>query len=185
MTKFLVTGAAGFLGFALAARLSENASDEVVAVDNLIRGECDEAYNALSARPNVLSVDADLNDLQTLCALPTDIEVIFHLAALNGTQNFYKRPFDVVRCCTLPTMNLLEFYGRTKQVTRFVYASSSEAYASAVSKFSWQVPTDESVPLVIDDVSNIRWSYGGSKLHGEIAVKGLSLSFRHDQHVVG
>ncbi len=177
MTKYLVTGAAGFLGFALAEKLAETASDEVVAVDNFIRGKRDQAFEALSARPNVRSLDLDLNDLPAVRGLPADIDVVFHLAALNGTQNFYERPFDVVRCCTLPTMNLVEHYGRTKRLGRFVYASSSEAYASTVSKFGWEVPTDETVPLTLDDILNVRRSYGGSKLHGEIAVIAARAQF--------
>jgi nucleoside-diphosphate-sugar epimerase len=31
------------------------------------------------------------------------------------------------------------------------------------------VPTDESVPLSISDPKQVRWSYGASKLHGEVA----------------
>jgi nucleoside-diphosphate-sugar epimerase len=31
------------------------------------------------------------------------------------------------------------------------------------------LPTPEDIPLTIDDVSNVRWSYGASKLLGEVA----------------
>ena len=34
--------------------------------------------------------------------------------------------------------------------------------------FDYAVPTDEQVPLVISDVTNPRWSYGGSKIVNEI-----------------
>ena len=34
--------------------------------------------------------------------------------------------------------------------------------------FDYPVPTDEQVPLVIGDVTNPRWSYGGSKIVNEI-----------------
>jgi nucleoside-diphosphate-sugar epimerase len=94
--------------------------------------------------------------------------VVFHLAALNGTQNFYERPFEVARCCTLPTFALLDRYRDTK-LTRFVYAGTSEAYAATVARFDWPVPTAEDVPLSVNDVFNPRWSYAASKLAGEIA----------------
>jgi nucleoside-diphosphate-sugar epimerase len=63
---------------------------------------------------------------------------------------------------------LLEHYGRLKPEF-FFYAGSSEAYASSVTRFGWPVPTEEAVPLGIDDPKEVRWSYGASKLHGEVA----------------
>ncbi len=91
------------------------------------------------------------------------------MAALNGTQNFYERPFEVLRSCTLPTIHLIEYFGNAKNKPRFVYAGTSEAYAATVTRFGWEIPTSEDVPLSIDDPYNARWSYGASKLHGEIA----------------
>jgi nucleoside-diphosphate-sugar epimerase len=166
--RYLVTGAAGFIGQHLARALSERPGASVFCVDNFVRGEDDEAYRELAGRSNVERIDCDLTDIEATRALP-DVDVVFHLAALNGTQNFYQRPFDVVRHCTIPTLSLLERYGRGP-LERFVYTGTSEAYASTVTRFGWPVPTAEDVPLGIDDPSNVRWSYGASKLHGEVAV---------------
>ena len=169
MPRYLVTGAAGFIGFALARRLAERPDAEVICVDNFVRGERDEAYRALANRANVQGLDCDLSDPEALAELPERVDVIFHMAAMNGTQNFYERPFEVVRNCTLPTLNLLSRY-QGDRVGRFVYAGTSEAYASTVTRFNWPVPTAEDVPLSFDDPSNVRWSYGASKMHGEVAV---------------
>lgn len=166
--KILVTGAAGFLGYYIARDLSRDAANTIVCVDNFIRGETDALYEELVACPNVEHLTGDLNDQAFVQSLPDDIDVVFHMAALNGTQNFYERPFEVVRCCTLPTMFLLEKYGPLG-IKRWIYAGTSEAYASTVTRFGWQVPTAEDVPLGIDDIFNSRWSYGASKMHGEIA----------------
>ncbi|WP_290985123.1 NAD(P)-dependent oxidoreductase [Hyphomicrobium sp.] len=176
--KVVVSGAAGFVGYHLAVALADMPDVELFCVDSHIRGEDDEAYHRLQVRANVRAFNMDLNDRAALDQLPADPDYIFHLAALNGTQNFYERPFDVVRCCTLPTIFLLDRYRDCKSLKRFVYASSSEAYASTVSRFNWPVPTDESVPLGIDDVTNVRWSYGGSKMHGEIAVVAAAQQFK-------
>ena len=170
MSNVLVTGAAGFIGYAIADVLSKRDDTNVCVVDNFVRGELDEAYAELCSRGSVSSYDIDLTDSLAVRKLPPTFDVIFHMAALNGTQNFYERPYDVVRCSTLPTLHLLDRYGPDRGVKRFVYAASSEAYAGTVSAFSWPVPTGEDVPLCIPDPTNLRWSYGGSKLHGEVAV---------------
>lgn len=169
MTRILVTGAAGFLGFYIARQLAQSPENSVVCVDSFVRGRRDVLYRELTSRTNVSHVTADLCDPAAVAALPDDIDVVFHMAALNGTQNFYERPFEVVRCCTLPTMHLLEKYGPKQRLKRWLYAGTSEAYASTVTRFGWEVPTGEEVPLGIDDVFNSRWSYGASKMHGEIA----------------
>lgn len=178
--RVLVTGAAGFLGFHLARALAARAGVSLVCVDNFVRGEDDGAYRALGELPNVELVRIDLADPAAVATLPADIAYVYHLAALNGTQNFYERPLDVIRACTLPTIHLADHFGRqATPLKRFVYAGTSEAYASTVSRFGWPVPTAEDVPLGIDDVTNPRWSYAGSKMHGEIvtAQAGRSLGF--------
>lgn len=165
----LITGAAGFLGYHLARELAGRSGYRIICVDNGERGEFDGYYRRLADASNVEEYCVDLSDRTDVERLPTEIDVIFHLAALNGTQNFYERPFDVVRCCTLPTLNLIAKYGPHGCVRRFVYAGSSESYASTVTQFGWEVPTSEGVPLCIDDVRNTRWSYGAGKMLGEVA----------------
>lgn len=178
MTKYLVTGSAGFLGFALAQKLSENPENTVFMVDNFVRGERDEAYMALCNKENVTELAVDLTSPQDVDTLPKDIDYVLHMAALNGTQNFYERPFDVVKHCTLPTVFLAEFYGKIGKLQRFLYAGTSESYASTVSIFGWSVPTAEDVPLSFSDVFNPRWSYGASKMHGEVATINASAHFK-------
>ena len=167
MTKYIISGAAGFIGYHLAKSLASESTNEVICVDNFVRGEPDAAYERLAKLDNVTALNLDLSDQQAVATLP-DTDVVLHLAALNGTQNFYERPFDVVRHCTLPTMFLLDRYAKPG-LARFVYAGTSEAYASIVTRFGWKVPTGEDVPVGLDDVTNPRWSYAASKMHGEIA----------------
>lgn len=184
MKKIMVTGAAGFIGYAIAKELSSRPDVEVFVVDNHIRGDNDPEYQALCALPSVTAFNIDLTDAAALSVLPEDCEVIYHMAALNGTQNFYERPYDVLRCSTLPTFHLLDRYAPTGKLKRFVYAGSSEAYAGTVQKFDWPVPTAEDVPLCITDTGNPRWSYGASKLHGEVLVINACRQFPADYTVI-
>ena len=183
--RSLVTGAAGFIGYALAARLAEEPDHEITVVDNFCRGARDEAFLALCGRPNVRFVEVDLADATAASALPDGpFDVVYHLAALNGTQNFYERPYEVLRCSTLPTFALIDRYVTTRSARRFVYAGSSEAYASTGTRFGWKVPTDETVPLSIEDPRNVRWSYGASKLHGEVLTLGACGQFGVEPTVI-
>lgn len=168
MTKILVTGVAGFLGFHLARYLLSRENTEVIGVDNMVRGVHDQALKALGDLGKFTFIEADLSSEDAVKSLPIDVDYVYHLAAMNGTQNFYERPMDVIRHCTIPTMLLAEHYGKNATLKRFVYAGTSESYASTVTRFNWPVPTDESVPLSIDDITNPRWSYAMGKMHGEV-----------------
>ena len=142
--KILVTGSSGFIGQHLVPAL-EAQGHTVVRADRT-QG-CD-----LTVKANV--------DL-----LP-DVDIVVHLAAHNGTKHFYNRPLDVVRDSVLPTQYLLDRYAG--KVSRFVFTGTCESYAGAVDNYDYPVPTDERVPLMIADVTNPRWSYGGSKILNEI-----------------
>lgn len=174
--KILVAGGAGAIGFQLCKKLAQS-GDEIYLVDNYIRSVRDREVEDFISLPNVTEFNIDLSEVSEVNNLPDDIDYVYHLAAFNGTQNFYDKPFDVLRHCTLPTINLLNKYKDNKNIKRFIYTGSSEAYASSVTRFGWDVPTAEDVPLGIDDVTNVRWSYGGSKLHGEVACFAASGQF--------
>jgi nucleoside-diphosphate-sugar epimerase len=58
---------------------------------------------------------------------------------------------------------------------RFTFASTSETYAAGVTLGITKIPSDEKVPLIIDDIENPRWSYACSKINGESAVISASI----------
>lgn len=166
MSQYVVTGAAGFIGAHLTRLLSER-GHRVIAVDNGIHANAESQFAALRSLPGVEVRQLDLTVMDEVRTLP-EVDGVYHLAALNGTQNFYTNPWKTVRNSTLPTLTLLEHYGQV-QPGFFFYAGSSESYAGTVTRFGWKVPTEEDVPLTIDDPRQLRWSYGASKLHGEVA----------------
>jgi len=165
VTTYLVTGAAGFIGRHLVSHLRAEGA-EVVAVDAGLHPEAESQIGRLRA-DGARFVRGDLTDPATVAALP-EVDGVFHLAALNGTANFYSRPWQTLKHSTLPTLLLLERYA-AGGLDFFFYAGSSESYASMVTTFDCPVPTPEEVPLGITDPREVRWSYGASKLHGEVA----------------
>ena len=167
-TKIMITGAAGAIGLQLAKYLV-NKGLKIYVVDNFVRGSLDHDYLEFIKSNLVTPLNGDLTDCDFVKTLPLDVDYIFHLAAINGTQNFYNYSFQVLLNSTVPTINLLRHYISKSELKRFIYTSSSEAYSGAISLFDWEIPTKETVPLVIDDPQNARWSYGASKMHGEIA----------------
>lgn len=142
--KILVTGSSGFIGQHLVPAL-EAQGHTIVRADR--------------------THGCDLTVKENVDALP-DVDIVVHLAAHNGTKHFYNRPLDVVRDSVLPTQYLLDRYAG--QVRRFVFTGTCESYAGTVDHYNYPVPTDEKVPLMVADVTNPRWSYGGSKIVNEI-----------------
>jgi UDP-glucose 4-epimerase len=167
VANYLVTGAAGFIGNHLVKLLSER-GNSVIAADIGLHANAELQFARLSQLSGVEVRVMDLGDPRAVATLP-HVDGVYHLAALNGTANFYTDPWKTVRHSTLPTISLLDRY-IDDQPEFFFYAGSSEAYASIVTQFDWAVPTGENVPLGISDPREVRWSYGASKLHGEVAV---------------
>lgn len=175
-TSSLVTGAGGFIGYHLAELLSGSDDEVVYLVDNFARGIRDPWFEALSKRGNVEFIQGDLRDPKFVSNLP-NVTHVFHLASINGTENFYSRPFDVLEAAVVPTLNLLKRY-QGASLRRFLLSSTSETYASTVERFSWEVPTTEDVPLSVSDIQNPRWSYAAAKIACESAVTSASIQFK-------
>jgi nucleoside-diphosphate-sugar epimerase len=95
-------------------------------------------------------------------------DIVINCAAYNGTQNFYSKPVEVMRNSGITAALTAEFCAKAK-VKNYVYFASSESYAGGVNLGYTSVPTDEKVPLVIEDVNNPRWSYAASKTFGELS----------------
>lgn len=164
--KILLLGGAGFIGFHLAKRFAAE-GHSVTVVDDFSRGSKDPELSALIAKPNVKVLTADLTDRGAFAQFGEDYDQVYLLAAVVGVRNVEKDPWKVVRVNTMVVMNTLEWI---PSHTKLFFASTSEAYAGAFMAGIAQIPTAEDVPLVIQDVTSPRFTYGASKLLGEVAV---------------
>src|SRR3989344_3221331 len=170
MSKILITGGTGFIGYHLAKRLAGQ-GHEIVLADNFFRSRKDADLLALLEKPNVKLIERDLTEKSAWEKLGIGYDYVYHFVGINGTKLFYEIPHEVLRIGVSTTMNAIEwFHTKNGKVgAKILYTSSNEAYASALEAFGkLPLPTPENVPLVIADTYNPRWSYGGQKLIGEL-----------------
>lgn len=176
--NILITGGAGFIGFYLAC-FHAGRGDNVVILDNFFKssGRKDPEFEALIARSQVTLIETDLTAPLSIDS-DDQFDVVYHLAAINGTKLFYEIPYTVARTNLLATINLLDWL-ETKQVGRLVYTSTSETYADAEKVGLLKIPSDETTPVVFTQPTKLRFSYGTSKFMGEY----LCFAFGHTQKV--
>ncbi len=165
----LITGGAGFIGFHLAKHLAAQ-NYNITILDNLERGREDKDFNELIKRNNIKFIKGDITIPETFAQL-SNFDYIYHLAAINGTENFYKIPDKVLKVGVIGTLNVLDWFVKQKK-GKLLFSSTCEAYAgtSKLLKDKFPIPTPEEIPLVIDNPRNVRWSYGASKILGEVAI---------------
>ncbi len=113
----------------------------------------------------------DLKDKSIVDDMP-DCDVVVHMAATNGTRLFYETPTEVTMNNTLPTMHIVDRYKDTP--TKIVFTSTCEIFNGVTDKGLYDVPTDEDVPIMFDDIRNPRWSYSIPKALGENLISNLS-----------
>jgi UDP-glucose 4-epimerase len=158
MTKVVVTGGGGFIGAYLSRSLVERGWD-VTVVDTMIRGDAGRLTPVID---QLRLVTADVRDEAALTEAFAGAEVVMHLAAINGTENFYTRPelvLDVGIRGAIAVVNACRAAG----VPDLVVASTAEVYQTPS-----VVPTPETIPLMLPDSLNPRYSYGGSKIASEL-----------------
>jgi nucleoside-diphosphate-sugar epimerase len=155
---YLVTGGSGFLGAALVRRLVGRGA-RVRILDNHWRGR---PRRLAAVADRIEQVTGDVRDFECVARAVEGVDCVVHLSAINGTRYFYEEPELVVDVAIRGTLNVIDACRRCG-VRELVVASSSEAYQSPAT-----IPTPEDVPLVVPDVLNARYSYGGSKLAMEL-----------------
>jgi len=152
--RYLITGAAGFLGSALANRLVQE-GHSVRGLDDLSTGD----PSALS--PEVHFVRGDVNDRPKLWTLLQEIDCVYHLAAkvLVPESVLYPREYNEVNVGG--TVTLMEAM-RDVGVGRVVFISSGAIYGN-----------QENQPVSEDAIPNPRSPYAVSKLAAEYYVKTI------------
>ncbi|MEI9969398.1 MAG: SDR family oxidoreductase [Terracidiphilus sp.] len=122
MAKYVVTGAAGFIGRSIAAALLKR-GESVRGVDSFITGK----------RANLVGLEAmefiegDLADPAFCAKACAGAEIVFHEAALASVPRSVADPIATNRNCVDATLNVL-VAARAAGVRRVIYAGSSSVY---------------------------------------------------------
>lgn len=146
MARVLVTGAAGFIGAAVAERLCAR-GDEVLGIDSL-----NEYYPVSLKKDRLANVEAgaqgrfafkhiDFSDWEMLSAAleGETFDSIVHLGAQAGVRYSLENPRAYVEANLMGHLNLLEV-ARHRTIGHMVYASSSSVYGG-----------NETLPFAVED----------------------------------
>jgi UDP-glucuronate 4-epimerase len=134
MTRFWVTGAAGFIGSHVSRRLLER-GDEVVGIDN-VNDYYDVNLKRARLQPLLASerfqfFPVDVADRAAMEKLFVEVpgDIVIHLAAQAGVRYSLSNPHAYVESNLVGFMNILEGC-RHQQVRHLTYASSSSVYGA-------------------------------------------------------
>ena len=161
-----VTGATGFVGAYLCRALIKKGF-HVNAIDNNIRGKIDRLP---TFKDKLKFYKLDVRDKNSLKDAFKNCNTIFHLAAVNGTENFYNKP-DLVLDVGIKGMFAVTEAAIETGVKNLVVASSAEVYQTPK-----VIPTPEDIELFLPNSTNPRYSYGGSKIATEL----IAMNFGKD-----
>lgn len=158
MKKYLITGGCGFIGSALTRALIEKGQG-VTVFDDQSRGTLERLQDI---KNKLKFIDGDIRDKEAVTKACKGVDSVIHLAFINGTEFFYSKPDLVLDVGVKGIVNVLDSCLRS-DVKEFVLASSSEVYQNAS-----VIPTPETIPLIIPDPLNPRYSYAAGKIISEL-----------------
>jgi len=159
-SHILITGGAGFVGSHIADALLDAGAAEIIALDNLVRGQRANLEPAMR-RGNVRLVEGDIRDRELVRHLTDGMDYVYHEAALRITH-CAEDPRQALGVMYEGTFNVLEA-ARDAKVKKVVAASSASVYGEA----SYQ-PIDEAHPY------NNRTLYGAAKIADEHMLRAFN-----------
>lgn len=128
--RILVTGGAGTIGSALVDLLVDAGAENVLVLDNFVRGRRENLAGAAERAGDRLTVvEGDINDRALVGELSKGIDVLFHLAAIRITQ-CAQEPRLALETLVDGTFTMLEA-AAASGVRKVVSSSSASVYGLA------------------------------------------------------
>ncbi len=151
--RFLVTGAAGFIGSNLTDRLLDMGAI-VIGIDNLFNGRLENLDNALKNK-RFKFFKGDIRDINLLLDISKDVEILFHQAAFTSVPQSVLMPQSCNDVNVNGVLNILNT-ARKNNIEKIIFASSSSVYGD-----------EPSLPKKEDMKKKPKSPYAVSKLAGE------------------
>ncbi len=124
-----MTGGAGFIGSHLSERLA-SLGNEVAIIDNLSTGK--QNIDTLSSL-GIKIYQSDITNLSEIEEYFKDVDIVFHLAAMNRAQRSILDPLLSNRINVTGTLNCLKL-AKDNGIEKFVFSSSSSVYDGSVNQ---------------------------------------------------
>jgi len=161
MSKFLVTGGAGFIASHIVERLVKD-GHVVRVLDNLFSGKKE---NISAVLKDIEFINGDIRDFEAVKKATEGMDYVLHHAALRSVPGSFKNPEEYNEVNIAGTLNLLKA-SVNNNIKRFVFASSSAIYGD----------TDKS-PQRESDLPRLISPYALNKLAGEYYCRIFSHSY--------
>lgn len=150
--KFLITGAAGFIGYHLSSNLLSQ-KHKIVAIDNInsyydikLKKHRIKILKKDKNRKNFSFIKLDLQNKKKLKKIfnENNFDFVIHLAAQAGVRFSINRPEEYIKSNVIGFFNLLEIIRYKK--TKLIFASSSSVYGKT-KQYSFSESQKTSEPL--------------------------------------
>ncbi len=162
-SRILITGGAGFVGSHLADALLSAGAEEVIALDNLVRGSAGNLQEATRTSRARL-VEGDVRDAALVDRLMDGCDYVFHEAALRITA-CAADPRAAHETMFGGTFNVLEAAVKHK-IKKVVAASSASVYGEP-----------ETLPITETHAFHNRTLYGAAKIADEQVLRSFHEMF--------
>ncbi len=166
MTRYLITGGAGFIGSHLTNLLLE-AGHQVVTIDDLSTGSL-ENIASFQHHPHYKFVRETIMNALVLDRLTSEAEIVIHLAATVGVRLIVEDPVRTIETNIMGSEIVLKTAHRYG--CKVLIASSSEIYGKGV-----KVPFCEEDDRLMGSTHQSRWAYATTKAVDEF----LGLAYYH------
>lgn len=163
--KWLVTGAAGFIGSNLVRHLLEN-NQSVIAIDNFSTGKKENIGKfTKKLKKNLKFFKYDIRNFKQCLKATKNINFVLHNAALGSVPRSIENPKNTHDTNINGFLNILEA-SRINKVNKLVFASSSSVYGDTKNKIKKEKELGNPLsPYAVTKVNNESYAKIYSKLY--------------------
>lgn len=162
MSKYLVTGGAGFIGSHIVERLVSR-NEEVIVLDDFSTGRLENLKNVID---RITLIKGDIRDKDLLRRTMEGVDFVIHQAAMRSVPQSVKDPISTENVNVMGTILLLEL-ARQLRVKKVIFASSSSVYGESSNlPYRENSPTSPISPYAVSKLCGEYYCSMYSSLYG-------------------